>query len=1001
MLRRALLLAFLVSLPAFAGDRSIRRLDGAIEAAQFVPELPETTAVAGLKIHLQPDGTRLDWEPSPRYPGRVGPSLTEYLILAGSSPDHLNPVRSVAAPGCLIPSNSPASFFAVRAIYAGACGDHRRPRYAGRDENILLDFEEGDFTLDSYSDQEDIEPEAWEISDDEAYPPSNHSLKLFGNTWKRMLFNRRDLTEASVWTVAVMPVDGDTSAQIQAFGVGDGARELIYTFAGRRTVWAEGWNIANQEARTRGRWQLWRLAIGYDWKVRYGYLPSIDELIFINDNDENDPAALLYIDEIADVTGDLLPEPQPKARWRVDPTADGPGTAVRFFATVDNRGEEELALRWDFGDGFYGSGFSPLHFYGRDGAYRVGLEARDDAGLVGRTSLVVEAGAIRTPNAISLAFGGDVMLARRYEADGGLIRMRGPEAVFERIQDRTASADIFHVNLECPLTDEGVRHPTKDIYFRGRPENVAGLVYAGVDVVSLANNHVGDYQRRGMEETAEVLDAAGILRHGAGMTEYEALQPVLKTVRGLRVGYLGYCNRTGRDYNSRPYLDAGYDREGYAYFSGDNLVRSVPDAAALCDLLVVVVHGGTEYDVVPQAAPGGFPAWSEEVLKFDAHVDSATRELEHLAIDLGAGLVIGHHPHVQQGYEIYRGVVIAHSLGNFAFDQNFWETWPSVIVRAELTHEGITSVEIEPIFVDSYQPTPATGFLGARILDRLAGYSTPLNATVIPDYARMRAAIALEPDEVVRSYSSREASLTMRYIEADDVWRSEPLGFAGAGFPVEVSSVSPAGLNSEWKVRLGRDILLVGNMEREGAAVWNYNSIFEGRDSNTVFRGSYSSLLRRNAGQGDAVTDLIQRIPVSVNDRLTLDGRLRITNGRNAGLAARWYLYRYDNQPENIRGDSTAGSRISGDSDWERIWGELTVPEGVYFANIRWQLYAPQNGTGTLWTDDVALIRWDEWNRFDEPVPVDYPSDLCYLQLECRRPVESVTVRFRTVTLSY
>jgi len=982
--------------------RDFRRLEAASDATQFQPDRPETTDVAELQIISLNDGIRLFWEESPRHSNGSGPRFTGYQVLAGESPVDLQPCAFVTTPAYSFPRETSFRFFSIKAIYAGTDSRLRKPGRLDRDASTLLDFEADEYDLQSYSQQQDAQFNRWEVSDEEAYPPSNRSLKLYGNTWKRLAFERTEVEDSTVWTIAVMSSGGNTVAELQAFGVGDGAEELIYTFAGKETVWEHSWNISNQDIRTRGRWQVWRLAIGYDWNIRYGYYPSIDELIFINDNDTTNPAAVVYFDELIDITGDIPPQPKPKARWSVDLTSDGSGTGVRFLATVNNREPNDVALRWDFGDGFSGSGYNPLHFYRQDGVYRVGLEARAAEGSVGRTNLVVEVGSVRTQKSVICAFVGDVMLARRYEDVGGLIREEGPEAVFERIRDRTRTADIFQANLECPLTDEGTQHPTKEFAFRGRPENVAGLVSAGADVVSLANNHSGDYSRRGLEETGQVLDAAGILRHGAGLNEYEALQPVFKTVNGIRIGFLGYCNRTGRDYNARPFLDAGFDREGYAYFSADNIIRSVPEAAAQCDLLAVIVHGGQEYELAPLAIPqnSAYPPWSEEVITYSARLDSATRELEHMAIDLGAGIVIGHHPHILQGYEVYNGVVIAHSLGNFAFDQNFWETWPSVIVWAEINQDGVQRVELEPIFVDRYQPTPAIGNLGSRILDRLAGYSTPLNATVVPNYEQMRATVAINPETVNREYVDHEVTLATRYIPSLDVWRTEPFEFAGEGFPTAITGLEPNGFDSDWEVRLGRDILLVGNMESEGASVWNYNSGYEGRDSTDVYGGRYSSFLRRNAGMGDAVTDMIQRIPIIRNEELTLVGHLRITNGRNARIAVRWYRYRYDNLPENILGDSTGGASLTGDLDWQKVWGEVKAPDGADFGNVRWQLYAPQNGSGTLWADDVKLVRWDGWNDFEASLPVDSPSDLCYLQIQTRRPLEQITVRYRTVILT-
>lgn len=817
-----------------------------------------------------------------------------------------------------------------------------------------------------------------------------------------MPFDRQIVTDTTIWQISILSVDGDTSGELQAFGIGDGSEKLIYSFFGRETVWEESWMIANQEAREREEWQTFRLRIGYDWKIRYGYLPSIDELYFINDNDTTNPAATVYFDEIRDITADIPPEPRPKVRWIVDPTVETPGTAIRFHSSIENRDPADIFVRWDFGDGFTGSGWDPIHVFREEGRYRVGLEAVGNEGLIGRTSLLVESGNVRLARSVDLAFCGDIMLARRYEENGGIIQRLGPEAVFSRIRQRTTEADIFVVNLECPLTDEGTPHPTKDIYFRGRPANVAGLTYAGVDVASLANNHMSDYGSRGLEESIDVLDAAGILYNGAGLTEYEAMQPAFKTINGMRFGFLGYCNRTGRDYNARPYLDAGFDKDGYLWLTADNIMQTVPEAEALCDYLIVSIHGGTEYDLAPMAMGSRDPDWSSDWPIYPpAEIDSATRELSHMAIDLGADLIIQHHPHVLQGFEIYNGVPIASSLGNFAFDQNFFETWPSALIWANFTDDGLESVEIEPVFVDNYYPTPAVGAIGAAILDRLSGYSTPLNATVYADYGRMRGVISLQPENLSQFMAVCTTAVQFRDFGQGDYYRSAPVRIEQGGYIEEVTGLLPNALDENVQVRLGREILLVGNMELEGATIWNYNSNYEARDSQFVTGGRYSSKLWRNQGQQDGVTDLIQRIPThGGGDLLTVTGWVRLNNGRDAGLGVRYYRYRYDNNQVNIFGDEYVEGRQQGTFDWKYLWGELTVPDGCDFINVRWQLYGPlQGGSNQMWVDDVKVIRWDDWQSLSDPVPVDYPNDYYYLQVQTTRPVEEGAVRYRTVRI--
>ncbi|MBM3326137.1 MAG: hypothetical protein FJY65_04015 [Calditrichaeota bacterium] len=1000
------LICLACSLAALADGRALRSTASNFISAHFFQPQAETLALAGIQIKPQDGGFLLAWQEALRRKRLFGESLTGYIIQVREASGAFIRTDFSALPEYFYRPTiqQRAAYFSVYALYGGRSNLDRELRQVRRDGRILLDFEEGEFDFESYNEAEDRQPDSVQVTDREAAGQSRRSLRLYGNTWKRMPLERTDITDTTVWQISVLSIDGDTSAEMQAFGLSDGVQELFYPFFGRETYWQHSWQSVNQEARRRGVWQTFKLNVGYDWTGRFGYEPRITQLLFVNDNDTTNPPAQVYFDQLLDITGDIAFEPKPKFRWRIEPNVEVAGTVVCFTANVENRNPNDVDLLWDFSDGNVGRGFEPVKVF-RDGIYSVGLTAVGREGLIGRAMHLLEIGNVRLPANLSLAFTGDVMLARRYEDQGGIIPRFGPEAVFARIRHRTIAADLFVINLESPLTDEGAPHPCKEYVFRGSPQNVAGLVYAGVDIATLANNHLTDYGDRGLEETIEVLDAARILHCGANINEYRALQPVFKTLKGMRIGILAYCNRTGRDGNERPYLDAGYDKPGYAYFSADNIVNSVPQAASQCDLLVVSVHGGREYAVFPMAEDptNPYPPWHEENYIYRPPVDSATRELSHLAIDLGAGLVIQHHPHVLQGFEVYNGVVIAASLGNFAFDQNIWETWPSALVWVDYARSGVQAVGFEPVFVDNYYPTPAVGQLGAKIINRLADYSTPLNCFVVPEYHCNRARIVFEPNALERICNERTVSGSMRRITAEGVYRSEPLRLDGGGFVSAVNTVLPEAMDAGWQARLGREILWFGGLEKEGGEVWNFNSQFEGRDSTIMHSGRYSAWLRRNVGQQDGVTDLIQRIPVfGLSDALTLMGWLRLENARDAALAVRWYRYRNDNQPQNIYGDTLVEGRFSGNRDWFYVWKDLRPPNNnTAFVNPRWQLFAPQAGSGWLWTDDIELVRWDEWRDFTgQPLYYDYPSELFYLQVQTRRPVETVQVRYSTVTLS-
>ena len=241
------------------------------------------------------------------------------------------------------------------------------------------------------------------------------------------------------------------------------------------------------------------------------------------------------------------------------------------------------------------------------------------------------------------------------------------------------SADIAFGNLESPLSSQGVR--SGSIYsFRADPKAVQGLVVAGFDVVSFANNHVGDYGKQAFLDTLSLLDKAGIHAVGAGVDYTSAHKPTMITVNNTTFAFLGYTNLLPVS------LGGASSTPAVARYDDDEIVKAdIVQAKELADVVIVSFHFGDEYETTHNAD-------QEHIAK--------------LAIDSGASLVIGHHPHVVEEVEEYNGGYIFYSLGNFVFDQNFSKDTKKGL-SAEVIFEGsrITRVvEREVAFTDDYQP---------------------------------------------------------------------------------------------------------------------------------------------------------------------------------------------------------------------------------------------------------------------------------------------------------
>ncbi len=900
-----------------------------------------------------------------------------------------------------------------------ACSAH--PASASSRAIVLENFESGQIALQSYDGSQDLDPAAWQLTGSVTHDGSLYALRLYGNTWKAETIPPYPVAPETVFEIAIYVEDrGET----HAFGVGDGSEVLFYAVAGTELQSGTSWEATYQGAFGTGVWNVYRLPVGRDWLARFGYLPELTRLIYVNDRDATSHGIVIF-DDVLDVTEDLPIAPSVeivRGSQKIRPLSGGfYRVGIQFHAEVIDPDSETFTYAWDFGDSSFSADADPYHSFliRADHFYTVALLVRDDSGMCGRDSIQVRLDPGNPEPAITMNFAGDVMLARNYEIPGGLIDTYGPEFIFAPTRSIFGDdAEINVCNLECPLTDEGTPHPTKSYVFRGRPSNVAGLVSAGIDVVSIGNNHIVDYGARGLEETQEVLDAAQIRWTGAGADEYRATQPVFWTERGVAIAFLGQCNRTGREYNYQPFLDAAANKPGFAYLTETNLVASIDSARAFADLVVAQLHAGIEYDVDPGtlrgwrpeagAAPGAgtdgpaardpFPDAGVEPF-FDA-ADPAVgmpefwfrtrpalsdRQLRWRAVEAGADLVICHHPHVLQGFEVYQGVLIAHSLGNFAFDQSFAETFPSVILKTELDKNGFRSFTVRPVFIDNMVPHPVSGRLGREILDRMADYSRELSTVVSVDPALAIATIRMDPEAVI--WTPALVEKTVPLAAGGGFYASPPIEHDGEGAVSRIVEIE--GGSGAVEVRVGRELLWHGDFEDEGVTFWNFNSADEGYDATVAHSGSRSLRLRRTSSStGPVSTDLEGYPPTEGGAEYSVLGYVRTENAKDAGFAARIFRDR----GSALTGSYDAGSLISGTTDWRFLWKDFTVPANAYYFNVRPRLDRPSSGTGYAWFDDLRLVEWEPWQPAVLPLGLPFPSNVRFLQVRFAGAADSARV---------
>ncbi len=240
---------------------------------------------------------------------------------------------------------------------------------------------------------------------------------------------------------------------------------------------------------------------------------------------------------------------------------------------------------------------------------------------------------------IVLTFVGDMMLDRgvkfsvRKNFGGDYSRLFANMGLIQK-------SDLAFANLEGPVSDKG--DDLHDLYsFRMDPSVLENVRSAGFDILSFANNHVGDWGHEAFDDSMARMENAGLKYIGAGETKEQAVQPVIETIKGTKFGFIGFTD-VGPDKLAATSMDSGV-----LLASDPDFTKIIANAKKQADVLIVSFHWGVEYK---------------------EHTTRQT-ELAKKAIDAGANIIIGTHPHVVQDVEIYNGGLIAYSLGNFIFDQ--------------------------------------------------------------------------------------------------------------------------------------------------------------------------------------------------------------------------------------------------------------------------------------------------------------------------------------------
>lgn len=291
---------------------------------------------------------------------------------------------------------------------------------------------------------------------------------------------------------------------------------------------------------------------------------------------------------------------------------------------------------------------------------------------------------------------GDIMLSRNVARHAE--KWGTPEWIWMNIRDFLRASDFVFGNLEGPTNGTSKYSYEKTMVFNALPWLIYTLRWVGLEVINLANNHILDQGTRGITETIKIMKDMEVKTIGASDKENEVWEPAIIEKNGIKIGFIGASYAAFNDNGSgkSPLVARMQDTE--------KLKTTLEALKSQVDYIVVTMHAGQEYIQTPT---------------------KLQKDFAHTAIDYGADIVIGAHPHWIQTVEYYKRKYIFYSLGNFVFDQEFSQetkNWLALQIFLEKV-EGKTSlnqIELHPIIIENYgQPRLASPEESKKILNAI------------------------------------------------------------------------------------------------------------------------------------------------------------------------------------------------------------------------------------------------------------------------------------------
>jgi poly-gamma-glutamate capsule biosynthesis protein CapA/YwtB (metallophosphatase superfamily) len=653
-------------------------------------------------------------------------------------------------------------------------------------------------------------------------------------------------------------------------------------------------------------------------------------------------------------------------------------------------------------------------------------------------------------------FAGDFMMGRRYveptrSGTPVVNDEAAARAVVADIAPLFSLADLVSVNYESVIgtLDIADAYQGKRFLLRSAPETIAALDELGVNLATLGNNHVNDWRATGLASTIRHLGAAGIAHPGGGVTASDALQPVVVPAGQLKVGVISMTTVTGDYVNDHlpgasapmpaavaPQDEWQYEARAFGFGepSDPNYVESrnrrpramwdlykqlEPDLAAadaaelwpavsgiypeLQDWVARRGHGGAahySHDAVEKGVATARSAGADLVvvqlhggLQFAETSSSFFREAARTAVDAGADLVIGHHPHVVQGFEFYNDTLIAYSLGNIVFDQDFLVTHASIVLRTVFEGDDLVAATVYPVMLDNYRPVAVGGEVAARIIRQVNEASIQAAESIrLPDLR-----VGSSPAVIPVTASVIDDSGRGRIVPTTDPTQIR-VEFDGAR-PAKVAPALIAIGESTSGLLIGRDIFGYGDLEdvqadaaTRGGLEWSLPATSLEIDETSPAGPWTARLDRASRHESDTVARTAARVPMPAhrwfNDEgLPIDGNatysVRVWARREgAGIPfVRVSYYEFDDTDPTRQPESKAVETIdvqlpvANDGLWHELWVDLPLPpNAANSALVGVGLAPPESQSGTVWIDGLDVVEWRRADQIPDGtwVPADY-----------------------------